>query len=79
MFVRTMLKLAGSVETVDQVILLSLLRSMVEPSAGEVTWSAKVDATSARKADEERVNCILIADCLLLVGGRGLVDRFTPA
>lgn len=59
MLVRTMLKLLGSDETEAQLILLSLLRSMLDISAGAVTWSARVEVTRARRADAERVNCIL--------------------
>ena len=59
LFVRTILKLVGSVETELHSILLSLLRSRVERSAGEVTWRATVEATRARTADVERVNCIV--------------------
>jgi hypothetical protein len=59
MFVRTMLKELGSEDTDAQLILLSLLRSMLASSAGAVTLRARVEATRARAAATERVNCIL--------------------
>jgi len=60
----TMLKLLGSVETEAQTILLSLLRSRLEPWAGETTWRARVEATRARMEAAVSVNCILSVVCL---------------
>lgn len=58
MLVRTMLKLSGSEETEDQLMVLSTLRSRLDISAGAVTWRAKVEATRARKAGTQRVSCM---------------------
>lgn len=61
LLVRTMLKDEGSVDTEAHSILLSLLRSMVERSAGLVTWRAKDDPARARSADVVKMKCI--AEC----------------
>lgn len=55
------MKLLGSVETEAQLIVLSVLRSRFEPSAGAVICRPSAEATRASTADAERVNCIL--DC----------------
>lgn len=59
MLVRMMSKLLGSDDTEVQLMVLSVLRSRFDPSAGAVTSRARVEATRARKADTERVSCIL--------------------
>lgn len=53
------MKVLGSDETEAQLIVLSVLRSRLEPSAGAVTCRANEEATRASTADAERVNCIL--------------------
>lgn len=51
MLTRTIEKDCGSLETLDQVIVLSLERSRDEPWAGEVTCRAEAAATRAARME----------------------------